>query len=254
MRPEPTIDALVLRWVAYGETSQIVHLATSERGRVAALAKGSLRPGSACGGGLATAMRGAASLRRRRGDLDLLTSFRVVSVHDGLAAHLDRWRAAMYVIELLRAWMQPDLPAPDLFRAGTAALALLDRAPPERVPGWVVWFEARALAASGHRPALDGCAACGGPIDGGAWFHAEAGGLVHAACRPPGDARRVSRADREVLDRLYTARLGDLAREPLDQRGVAFVRALHDRFVPWILERRPRLLASLPRPGGMTSP
>jgi len=243
------VDAVVLRWVAFGETSQIVHLATAERGRVAALAKGSLRPGSACQGGLSTGVRGAAVLRKRRGDLDLLTSFRLEHVHDGLAQDLDRWHAALYVLELLRAWMHPDLPAPELYAAGTTALALLDRAPADQLAGWVVWFEARALAASGHRPVIDACAACGTHDGSALWFHPGAGGLVHGACRPPGEARRLAPGDHDVLARLYTARLGDLAREPLGDRAVAAARGMHDLFVPWVLERRPRLLASVPRPG-----
>ena len=44
-------------------------------------------------------MRGAAVLRKRRGDLDLLTSFRLEHVHDGLAQDLDRWHAALYVLD-----------------------------------------------------------------------------------------------------------------------------------------------------------
>jgi DNA repair protein RecO len=247
--PPPT-NALVLRWVAYGETSQIVHLATAERGLVPALAKGSLRPGSACQGGLATAMLGRATIRPRRvGGLDLLTAFRLERAHLDLARDLERWHAGQYVLELLRLWLHEDLPAPDLYRAGVTALDVLERAPRDQLPAWIVWFEARALAAGGHQPVLEACAVCGRREGGALWFHPGAGGLVHGACRPPGEARRLPPADRQALERLYTARLGALAREPLDPRGVAAARAVHDLFVPWVLERRPRLLPGLPRPG-----
>ena len=96
---------------------------------------------------------------------------------------------------------------------------------------------------------IDACAACGTHDGSALWFHPGAGGLVHGACRPPGEARRLAPGDHDVLARLYTARLGDLAREPLGDRAVAAARGMHDLFVPWVLERRPRLLASVPRPG-----
>ena len=47
------------------------------------------------------------------------------------------------------------------------------------------------------------------------------------------------------LERLYTVRLADLAKEPLAPAAVRTARAVHDAFVPYVLERRPRSLGFL---------
>ena len=78
-------------------------------------------------------------------------------------------------------------------------------------------------------------------------FSPGAGGLTHAACTPSGPRRRVTPAAHEALVRLYTARIGDLAREPLDPSALREIRHLHDLQIPHLLERRPAGLAAIPR-------
>jgi hypothetical protein len=49
------------------------------------------------------------------------------------------------------------------------------------------------------------------------------------------------------MRRLYTARLAEVAAEPPSPRDVAHLRAVHDLFLPWILEREPATLRAVPR-------
>ncbi|MDA1194038.1 MAG: DNA repair protein RecO [Planctomycetota bacterium] len=241
--------AIVVRVRPFGETSQVVHLATPDHGLIAALVKGAHRPGPEFQGGLALATAGTAQLvRRPRAELELLRRYRIEEDLRGLRDDLPRFYGACHVVSLLRLWMQPHLPAPALFAAALTALRAQAAAPCSDLAGWTVWFEARALAATGHRPSLEVCSACGRALsgDGRARFSAPAGGLVHDACAPPGPAILLTAAERAGLLRLYTARLPELKREPPDDTAVKAARAVHDLFLPHVLERRPASLDRLP--------
>jgi DNA repair protein RecO (recombination protein O) len=242
-------EAVVLRVRPFGETSQVVHLATPEHGLVAALGKGACRPGPELQGGMTLGAVGRARLVRRRGaELEILARFRLQEDLRGLRDDMARFRGACHVLALLRAWMQPALPAPALFRAARTALRALAGAPRESVAAWIAWFEARALAATGHRPRLEACAVCDRPLRPGAAvpFSPEAGGCVHPDCAPPGAVHALDAAAHRALVRLYTARLPELRRSPPDAAAVRGARAVHDAFLPWVLERRPASLDGLP--------
>jgi DNA repair protein RecO (recombination protein O) len=241
-------EAIVLREIAWAETSQVVHLATPEHGLVPALAKGARRPGPEFQGGVPLGAIGEAVLSSRRGsDLEVLRSFRATADLRALGRDLDRFHAACWVLEVLRAWMRPALPLPALYRAGAAALRLLVAVEGDAVRHWVAWFEARAVAAAGHRPRLDACAVCGEAAGAGDVFSPAAGGLAHDRCAPEGPRRRVGGPALAALRRVYAARIPDLVAEPLPAAAVREVRAAHDVLFPWLLERRPDALEALPR-------
>jgi DNA repair protein RecO (recombination protein O) len=241
-------DAIVLRTVDFAETSQVVHLGTPDHGLVPAIAKGSRNPKGSFQGGLSMATCGEAALLSRAGaELELLRSFRMTDGLRGLREDLSRFAAGEYVVGLLRSFMRPGLANPALFLAGATALRALSLAPPPAVPVWVVVFEARALDACGHRPHLGSCVACGGVPAAEMRFDPSLGGIVHPRCARGGATRRVTAADLAVLRRLYTARLAELASEPPAPRDVAFARAVHDLFLPYVLEREPAALRALPR-------
>ena len=117
--------ALVLRTVAFGETSSVVTLYTRDFGKVRALAKGAWRPKS----GFDAALDLLSScqvlvLRKSSGGLDLLTEaslehrFRV-------GRSLTAFAAGMYVAELLDALTADVDPQPELFDAAHATLSEL---------------------------------------------------------------------------------------------------------------------------------
>jgi DNA repair protein RecO (recombination protein O) len=248
LRTGEQTEALVLRVVDFAETSQVVHLATPEHGLVAAIAKGARRPKGSFQGGLSLGVLGVAEVVFRRGaELETLRSFRETDGLRGLRDDLARFAGAQHVLGLLREFVRPALPSPALFQAGATALRLLAAAPPAAVPAWVVWFEARALAASGHRPHLGRCAACGGDAEREAAFSPAAGGVVHRGCVPPGDWVALTASGLASLRRLYAARLPELAAEPLGRDAVAVARRSHDAFLPHVLDRLPRSLRLLPR-------
>ena len=102
--------AIVMRVRPFGETSQVVHLATPDHGMVAAMGKGAHRAGPELQGGLALCTAGTAHLlRRRNAEMELLRRYRIGEDLRGLRSDLTRFYAACHVIELLRAWMRPAL-------------------------------------------------------------------------------------------------------------------------------------------------
>jgi DNA repair protein RecO (recombination protein O) len=249
-----TSEALVLRTIPFGESSQVVHLATPEHGLVAALAKGAYRAGSEVEGGLAPFAQGTAwwsppSPRAPDDEegLALLKRFRQRDAWRGLGQDLPRYRAACYVLELVRTWMRPALALPALYRAAVTALRALAASSGAQVGTWVLWFEARALAAAGHRPALETCAGCGRPLAGALLFAPALGGAVHARCAGAGPSRRLTTSGLAALRRLYTQRLAEFVEAPPGPAAERLLRALHDLWVPWALERRPRALDGLGR-------
>jgi hypothetical protein len=78
-------------------------------------------------------------------------------------------------------------------------------------------------------------------------FDPSLGGIAHPRCVRGASTRRVTSSDLSVLRRLYTARLAELASEPPSARDVSFARAVHDLFLPYVLEREPAALRTLPR-------
>ena len=241
-------DAIVLRVLDFAETSQVVHLATPERGLVAAIAKGGHGLKGAFQGGVPLGVLGEAEcVPRRGGDLDVLRSFRVTDGLRGLHDDLDRYAAGSYVLSLLRDLVRPDLEAAAIFRAGATSLKAIAASPPESAPTWVAVFEARALAAAGHRPHLSSCVVCADEIETRAVFSPAAGGLAHARCAPAGPRALLDASAVAALRRLYAARLAEIASEPPTSRDIRAVRAVHDLFVPWVLEREPRALRAVPR-------
>jgi DNA repair protein RecO (recombination protein O) len=244
-------EAIVVRTVDFAETSQVVHLVTPEHGLVAALAKGAHGPKSAFEGGIPFGVLGEADLLARRGaELELLRSFRVTDGLRGLRDDTDRFAAGCYVLGLVRLLARPALGNEALFLAAVTGLKALSTSPPSMAPTWVAVFEARALASTGHRPHLSSCVVCGRElprVERSVVFAPAAGGTAHRGCTTSGPVRPLSPSERAALERLYTARFRSFAADPLTRAELRAVRAVHDLFLPYVLDREPAGLRAIPR-------
>jgi DNA repair protein RecO (recombination protein O) len=158
--------AIVIRSVAFGETSAVVALYCREFGKVRALAKGAWRPKSGFDGGLDLLSTAEVLLLRRSSDgLDLLTEACLES-RFRVGTSLPALVGGMHVAELLDRLTADADPQPELFDVAHATLRRLsgiDAAVP-RVAAIVVHAELALLALTGHAVAVDVCAACGGPL------------------------------------------------------------------------------------------
>jgi DNA repair protein RecO (recombination protein O) len=184
-------EAVVLRTHKLGEADRIVTLLTRYHGKVRAVAKGVRRTSSKFGARLEPFAQVDLQLVERQ-SLDIVTQ--AVSRHLFGAAFLGdyaRYTAAEAMAETADKLVdQEKEPALQQYLLLVGALRTLGGATPDgpRPPTMVLdAYLLRALATAGYAPVLDACAVCGqdGPQD---FFSPQAGGLVCAACRPPGAA------------------------------------------------------------------
>ena len=249
--------ALVLRRFAYGETSLVTQLFTRSHGRVHCLAKGAYRSKSRYCGVLDlfdtlelewSAPRGA--------ELVLLAEASIATRRAAIARDLGRYRAALAVLELLELGTVAGQSEPALFALAEETLDGLALAGADAVLERIA-FDLRFLQNLGLAPALDACAACGGPAPrptrAGTAFSASSGGCLCPACADEARAagRRVAALPPDVLrvaHVLLTAPVAERRRVRLAAGQTERVRAFVDRFLEYHLETRPRSRRRAPRP------
>jgi DNA repair protein RecO (recombination protein O) len=249
--------AIILRRTPFGESSLVVQVLCAKRGRVHLLAKGAYRTTSRFFAVLDLFDSLDLEWSSRRGaDLGLLRSGSLARRRRGPTRDLERYRVALTCLELAELAARPGQPDGALFRLLEDLLDRLD-APQEATPearGWspdlaLVVFELRFLQNLGLAPALERCAACGGPAppvaQGRAAFSAGAGGRL---CRPCADDartadRRVGTLPEQVLataDLLSRAELRDpLPSTPISHDLSQRLRDFVGRFLDYHLETRP---------------
>jgi DNA repair protein RecO (recombination protein O) len=179
--------AIVIRAVAFGETSSVVTLFTRRFGKLRGLAKGAWRPKSGFDGGLdLLSTSEVLVLRKSSGALDVLTEASLehrFRVGTSLAAV----SGGMHVASLLDELTADADPQPELFDAAHATLRELSgtTAPDDRVAAVIATAELAILRGTGHGPALGRCAACHGPLDaaGRVPFGMLDGGALCGGCR-----------------------------------------------------------------------
>ncbi len=242
-------QAFLLKRAPYGESSLVVHAFTRRHGRVHLIAKGAYRATSRYFCVLDFFDTLDIEWSDGRGQaLAILRWGTVIERRKTIAADLERYQAALVIVELTELAGRPGQAEPalfDLLRTGLDALAA--GTAPDLV---LVVFELGFLQNLGLSPALDVCAACGrsaAPVtpDGlRAAFSAGAGGRL---CRPC--AEEAKRAGRRV----GTLPVGILsAAKGLAERGASDpgpspapdvlvrVRDLLERFLDYHLETQPK--------------
>mgnify|MGYP001810173940 CR=1 FL=1 len=176
-------EAIVVRRLAYSNTSLILSFITPERGLVEAIAKGARRENSPLHGTLDYFAAGElVAAGSRHGGLEVVASFALEDAHERLRSNLDAYAAAAFLCEASMAGCQPHDPAPGLYFLLRELLARLNagQAPlPLALAGGL-----GVLTALGFQPQLDICANCGLDAEvGEAWLSGERGGLLCPACR-----------------------------------------------------------------------
>jgi DNA repair protein RecO (recombination protein O) len=195
-------EAVVLRSIRFGEADRILHLYTSERGRVNAIAKGSRRPKSRFGGRLEPFFRLDLLLHEGRSDLMTVTGAATVCGYPNLRASGPAIgaaaRACDAVLRLLDT-TEPNRPAYNLLcrylelldgplpgSHSSADGPALDGPPPSGAAAGLA-FRLKLALATGFVPELASCARCG-EAEGITSFSGAAGGVVCAACEGGGFA------------------------------------------------------------------
>ncbi|MGH2669785.1 MAG: DNA repair protein RecO [bacterium] len=177
------IEGIVLRRRDLGEADRLVTVLSRDRGKLTVVAKGARRPRSRLGGRLEPPSRFRALVAEGR-SLDIISQVEVLDAQAPLRDDLDRMGATAVVLELADRALADRHAHPEVYRLLVDALGLLRAGAADPAPDMAgLWFAARLLVLTGHRPATGRCAVCGRRIRGRPAWSATLGGCLDDACR-----------------------------------------------------------------------
>lgn len=184
-------EAIVLRTMAYRETSQIVTLFTREKGKLAVLAKGARLMKSRFGSSLQPMSYTQVVFYHRptRGLQTLSESAHVQPFHH-ISQDLEKISVGLRIVELVYALMQEEEQNPQVFNLLLEVLGRLDETE-AHATHLVPYFQMRLGTALGFAPDFDR-AIVGHLPDEGGFLTLDAGTILPLEATPP-TARRASR-------------------------------------------------------------
>jgi DNA repair protein RecO (recombination protein O) len=148
-------EAIVLRAIDYGETSEIVTLFTREGGKVTVIAKGSRSARSRFGSCLQPMSHIEAVYYHRAGrDVQPLSEASFVAANAGINDSLDQLTSGLRIVELLNAMSEVQEQDYEVFDLTTYVLARLAENP-DRTINIRLFYELRLAAMLGFEPLID---------------------------------------------------------------------------------------------------
>ena len=174
-------EAVVLRSIRYGEADRVLHLYTSDRGRVGAMAKGVRRMRSRIGGRLEPLARVRLVLHEGRGELCTVTQVDTIHAHPALRERRAALERATQACDAVLRLLDSGEPNPPAYNLLCNELALLDAEPAVATRAHALTFRLKLLLAAGFAPELASCASCGAVGQLRA-FSPRAGGVVCPGC------------------------------------------------------------------------
>jgi DNA repair protein RecO (recombination protein O) len=227
-------DAVVLRAIEYGETSQIVTLYTRRHGQITVMAKGARRPKSRFGSSLQPMAYVQVVYYYKPGrGLQTLKEATHVRVLHGVAADMAKITAGLRMVELVRVLSHDEEQNVLLFTLLVQALLRLDGAG-ERVGNVWPYFQLRLAAILGFSPDIDREAVLALGDDGGV-LALDTGAVLPTPAGPKSGVR-ASRAALRAFAIFARADLDDVMRLTLDTDLRAEVNRLVDAFLRYHVE------------------
>jgi DNA repair protein RecO (recombination protein O) len=174
-------EAIVLRSLRFSEADRILHLYTSERGRIGAIAKGVRKTKSRFGARLEPLSHVELMLHEGAGELQTVTGVQLLDSHRRTREDGYKLNVGLIGAEaMLRLFGEPE-PSPRAFTALARFLEALDMSDvastEPRTDAIVLSFQLKLLWVAGYLPHLTSCVECGAADDLVA-FAARAGGAV----------------------------------------------------------------------------
>src|SRR5437899_5285324 len=216
-------EAVVLRSIRFGEADRVLHLYTSDRGRVGAVAKGVRKTKSRFGARLEPLSHAELMLHEGSGELQTVTGVQLLGSHQ--AARSDYYRLSVGLIgaeAMLRLFTEQERNE-RAFTALTRFLDLLDESPqaaerPSLDP-LALAFQLKLLWLSGYLPHLTSCAECGANDATLVGYSPRAGGAVCGACASHAEALALSAEGIKGIEALLASPLAAAATLGLTERA-----------------------------------
>ncbi len=242
-----TLTGVLLRALPYREADLVLHLFSSERGRVGLLARGarqSKRRFIGATSGFVLARFTVAPGKSQ--DLWVAQSAEVLQQWDVLASDVGAFAHAHYVLELVHELLPEGQPEPALL---DLLVDYFDELATRGASSSVLrYVEHQVLDIAGTPPQLEQCVRCGGELDRKAGFLASHGGALCAVCidgeGPRPGLRPYPMAVRSYLLAIRACSEVSAARE-LDAAPTDVRLAARDMLVGMITHLAPRPLRTL---------
>jgi DNA repair protein RecO (recombination protein O) len=202
--PLVTAECVILQVFAYGDTSKILKLLTSNHGVRSAIAKGALRPRSRYGGMVEAFSEGIATLYLKDGrEIQTLSAFELTASHQALGNDLIRFGGASLLAEIVLRTASEEA-QPGIHEGVRAAMRRLESSPTDQLEAVVLSEAWRLIGRLGFAPALQDCIACGRTLaaDQPTTFDYTAGGVRCDACTAGSAGRPIPGRARADLVRL----------------------------------------------------
>ncbi len=203
-------EAIVLRSMRLREADRIVHLYTSDHGRVGAVVKGVRRTKSRFGGRLELFQRVHLVLYKGKGDLDTVTQAQAVEWYPRLRMHGASINSAGLACESVMKLFGDGESNEAAYNLLCRELQVLDSDPSAATAANLLAFRLKLLLAAGFMPELSACVQCGAEVTevplGG--FAADAGGVVCVECAGP-SCMAMSEPSRSFMVAALAAQLKD---------------------------------------------
>lgn len=248
-------EAVVLRSMEYGETSQIVTLLTRAKGKLTVMAKGARRPNSPFGASLQPmAYTQVVFYYKPTRTMQTLSESALVAPLHAIRRSLHKITIGLRVVELLRTLLEEEDPQPAAFDLARQVLMRLDAAA-ERPGNVWPYFQLRLAAQLGFAPSVDRAAVAAVTEHGGVLDLSS--GAVHASADAAAAAQhRASRAAlrayavfaRADLDTVMRMHLRPSVRRDVEQLVDAYMRYQFEAAYPTTCSEVISQLRRLPDP------
>lgn len=232
-----TTTGLILRETIYKESSKILTVLTSAKGKITVTAKGVRRRGSKMAAPCQLLACSEMTLFNGKGRY-VLTEARSLELFEKLRDDITALSLGMYFAELLDTLCGEETPEPEMMSLGLNSLfALTEEKYPQRLVKAV--FEMRLMSLAGFAPATDACGVCGKANMEAPVFGIEAGTVFCSGCRKV-ERGRTAVMQQGTLDalryiisappkRIFSFRIGDEALKSLSYICEEYVKTHLDR-------------------------
>lgn len=184
-------EAIIIKRNRFGEADRLLTLFTADSGKIRAIAKGAMRPGSKLGGNIELLTHSQLMLARGR-NLDIITQAQAIDNFLPVRDSLELMSCGFYLTELVDTFTEENVEDRELFDLFLNTLReLAGIGEGERI---VRYFELRLLNHLGYCPQLHKCANCSTLLEPEVnYFSPVQGGALCRACGYPDmSARAIS--------------------------------------------------------------
>ena len=233
---------IVIKRHKFGEADRLVTLFTADLGKVRAIAKGAMRPGSKLGGNVELLTHSQLMLARGR-SLDIITQAQAIDTFLPVRDSLELMSCGFYLSELVDTFTEENVEDREMFDLFLSTLRELAAAREgERI---LRYFELRLLSHLGYRPQLGKCANCNRLLLPEVnYFSAAQGGVLCRTCGYPDiGARTISVNALKVLRFWLHSDFTTASRVKLSVELTNEIKSLMREHIRYVLEKQLKSLS-----------